>query len=64
MSPQIAILSPSIFPFLFLMVNASKNTGATYTEISETLMHVAVYAGVPASNSAFKILKKVFQESK
>ena len=44
--------------------NASKNTGATYTEISETLMHVAVYAGVPASNSAFKILKKVFKESK
>lgn len=44
--------------------NASKNTGATYSEIAETLMHVAVYAGVPASNSAFKILKKVFQESK
>ena len=44
--------------------NASKNTGATYSEIDETLMHVAVYAGVPASNSAFKILKKVFQESK
>ena len=44
--------------------NASKNTGATYNEIAETLMHVAVYAGVPASNSAFKILKKVFQESK
>ena len=44
--------------------NASKNTGATYSDIAETLMHVAVYAGVPASNSAFKILKKVFQESK
>ena len=44
--------------------NASKNTGATYSEIAETLMHVAVYAGVPSSNSAFKILKKVFQESK
>ena len=43
--------------------NASKNTGATIGEISEVLMHVAVYAGVPASNSAFKILKKVFKES-
>ncbi len=43
--------------------NASKNTGATFEEISEVLMHVAVYAGVPASNSAFKILKKVFKES-
>ena len=43
--------------------NASKNTGATYSDIAETLMHVAVYAGVPASNSAFKILKKVFFSS-
>ena len=43
--------------------NASKNTGATFDEISEVLMHVAVYAGVPASNSAFKILKKVFKKS-
>ena len=43
--------------------NASKNTGATFDEISEVLMHVAIYAGVPASNSAFKILKKVFKES-
>ena len=43
--------------------NASKNTGATFDEISEVLMHVAVYAGVPVSNSAFKILKKVFKES-
>ena len=43
--------------------NASKNTGATFDEISEVLMHVAVYAGVPASNSALKILKRVFKES-
>ena len=33
---------------LEMHINASKNTGATYEEISETLMHVAVYAGVPA----------------
>ena len=44
-------------------INATKNTGATFDEISEVLMHVAVYAGVPASNSALKILKKVFKES-
>jgi len=43
---------------------ASTNTGATFEEISETLMHVAVYAGVPASNKALKILKNVFEESK
>ena len=44
-------------------IKASKNTGAKFEEISESLMHVAVYAGVPASNSAYKILKKVFSES-
>ena len=48
---------------LEMHINAIKNTGATFDEISEVLMHVAVYAGVPASNSALKILKKVFKES-
>ena len=43
--------------------NASKKTGVTVDEISEALMHVAVYAGVPASNNALKILKRVFKES-
>ena len=43
--------------------NASKNTGATVDEISEALMHVAVYVGVPVSNNALKILKRVFKES-
>ena len=49
---------------LEMHINATKNTGAKCEEISEALMHVAVYAGVPSSNSAFKILKKVFKESK
>ena len=48
---------------LEMHINATKNTGATFDEISEVLMHVAVYAGVPASNSALKILIKVFKES-
>ena len=48
---------------LSMHFNASKNTGATVDEISEALMHVAVYAGVPASNNALKILKRVFKES-
>ena len=48
---------------LEMHINATKNTGATFDEISEVLMHVAVYAGVPASNSALKTLKKVFKES-
>lgn len=38
-------------------VRATAQTGATPEDIKEALMHVAVYAGVPAANSAFKIAK-------
>jgi 4-carboxymuconolactone decarboxylase len=38
-------------------VRATAQTGATAEDIKEALMHVAVYAGVPAANSAFKIAK-------
>lgn len=48
---------------LALHIRATKNTGASLDEIKEALMHVAVYAGVPAANSAFAILKRVLQES-
>jgi 4-carboxymuconolactone decarboxylase len=43
-------------------VRATVNTGATKDDIREALMHVAVYAGVPAANHAFKIVKKVLAE--
>jgi 4-carboxymuconolactone decarboxylase len=48
---------------LALHIRATKNTGASLDEIKEALMHVAVYAGVPAANSAFAVLKRVLQES-
>jgi len=38
-------------------VRATQNTGATADDIKEALLHVAVYAGVPAANRAFKIAK-------
>ena len=38
-------------------VRATARTGATPEDIREALMHVAVYAGVPLANSAFKIAK-------
>jgi 4-carboxymuconolactone decarboxylase len=38
-------------------VRATRNTGATADDIKEALLHVAVYAGVPAANRAFKIAK-------
>jgi 4-carboxymuconolactone decarboxylase len=38
-------------------VRATLNTGASADDIKEALLHVAVYAGVPAANRAFKIAK-------
>ena len=43
-------------------VRATRNTGATKEDIREALLHVAVYAGVPAANHAFKIVKKAYAE--
>ncbi|MGU3576627.1 4-carboxymuconolactone decarboxylase [Brucellaceae bacterium C25G] len=43
-------------------IRATKNTGATQEDICEALLHVAIYAGVPASNHAFKIAKQVYAQ--
>jgi 4-carboxymuconolactone decarboxylase len=43
-------------------VRATRNTGATKEDIREALLHVAVYAGVPAANHAFKIVKKAYAD--
>ncbi|MBB4105277.1 4-carboxymuconolactone decarboxylase [Allorhizobium borbori] len=43
-------------------VRATANTGATEEDIREALMHVAIYAGVPAANHAFKIAKLALAE--
>jgi 4-carboxymuconolactone decarboxylase len=44
---------------LSLHLRASANTGATPEQICEALMHVAVYAGVPAANSAIALAKPI-----
>ncbi|CDN50744.1 4-carboxymuconolactone decarboxylase [Neorhizobium galegae] len=43
-------------------IRATANTGATKDDICEALMHVAIYAGVPAANHAFKIAKATYAE--
>ena len=43
-------------------IRATRNTGASLADIREALLHVAVYAGVPAANAAFKIAKKTYAE--
>jgi len=57
----IAILAASGREELALHVRAAKQTGATFDEIAEALMHVAVYAGIPAAHSAFEVVKEIQQ---
>ena len=47
---------------LALHIRATENTGATASEIAATLLHVAIYAGVPTANSAFAIAKATLGE--
>lgn len=43
-------------------VRATANTGASREDIAEALLHVAIYAGVPAANRAIRIAKGVFAD--
>jgi 4-carboxymuconolactone decarboxylase len=43
-------------------IRATARTGATEADVREALMHVAIYAGVPTANSAFRIAKQVYAE--
>lgn len=47
---------------LAMHMRATRNTGATIDDVRETLLHVAVYAGVPAANAAYAVAKQVFDE--
>ena len=44
-------------------LRACARTGATQEDVREALLHVAIYAGVPAANHAIKLAKQVFAES-
>jgi 4-carboxymuconolactone decarboxylase len=45
-----------------LHIRATRNTGASREDIREALLHVAIYAGVPAANHAMAVAKQVFAE--
>ena len=47
---------------LRLHLRAAFNNGVTCDEIKEVLMHCAIYAGVPAANSAFHAAEEVFAQ--
>lgn len=45
-----------------LHLRAAFNNGVTREEVREVLMHCAIYAGVPAANSAFHWAEEVFAQ--
>jgi 4-carboxymuconolactone decarboxylase len=49
---------------LAMHIRATQNTGVTAEQLKEVFMQVAVYAGVPAANTAFTIAKQVYAENK
>lgn len=47
---------------LALHTRATANTGASADDIREAMLHVAIYAGVPAANHAMKIIRTTLAE--
>jgi 4-carboxymuconolactone decarboxylase len=47
---------------LAMHVRAARRNGLTADEIGEVLLHTAVYAGVPAANSAFQIAQRTLAD--
>jgi 4-carboxymuconolactone decarboxylase len=43
-------------------VRAAFNNGVTRDEIKELLLHAALYAGLPAANTAYHLAEEVFAE--
>jgi 4-carboxymuconolactone decarboxylase len=47
---------------LAMHIRATRNTGVTAEELKEVFLQVAIYAGVPAANTAMAIAKRVYSE--
>jgi 4-carboxymuconolactone decarboxylase len=47
---------------LRLHIHAALNVGCRPREIAETIFQTAVYGGVPATNTALKVLKSVLED--
>jgi 4-carboxymuconolactone decarboxylase len=58
----IAILGALGHDEIDLHLRAARRTGATLEEIREAILHVAVYAGIPAANRAMQRAKKIYDE--
>ena len=49
---------------LNLHIHAALNVGCTKEEIAEVIFQTSIYGGVPAANTALKVLKQVIEERK
>jgi 4-carboxymuconolactone decarboxylase len=47
-------------PQLNVHIRAALNVGSTRTEITQTIMQMAIYAGIPAALNVFAAAKEVF----
>jgi alkylhydroperoxidase/carboxymuconolactone decarboxylase family protein YurZ len=47
---------------LELHLHAIRNTGVSRADVTELLLHVAAYAGIPAANTAMRIAKRILKE--
>ena len=47
---------------LGMHLRASRNTDVQQSELTEVLLHVAIYAGVPAAHAAFKLAKSTLAD--
>ena|SRR5690348_620564 len=47
---------------LAMHVRAARRNGVTPEEIAEVLLHTALYAGVPAANSAFAVAQRALSD--
>ena len=57
-----ALVARGHYDELALHVRAALRTGLTPDEIAEVLLHSAIYRGVPAANSAFKVAQRELSE--
>lgn len=57
-----ALIAHGHYDELAMHLRAAQRNGLSRAEISEILLQSAIYCGVPAANSAFKVAQQVFSE--
>ena len=57
-----ALVALGRFDELAMHIRGARSNGLSDEEIGEVLLHTAVYCGVPAANSAFKVFQRVLAE--